>query len=259
MPRIGSTIMAMLTILVACTALARAQYAVPPASGIWQSGSPSYALSGKARDRLVSSLRRITGIERIVFGPDGRLDVGHVTAGHKGSSTARRILQDAIATGDILVLEDHSDSMMVNFGQIERLDYSNDATNQRARVWWIRLDFADFQRIAASPRVRASFDEGFTLLHELLHALGHHDTVKTDELGECETILNQVRHEVALPLRAEYFAMPVRTAARGVVAIRLRFLDGPDADRQHHRKDLHFALSIIAPSTSTSAIQRRGP
>jgi hypothetical protein len=252
-----TTIAATLTLLAACAEPARAHHPVPPASGIWQSGSPPYALSAAARRQLLASLKRITGMERMAFAPDGRLDVGDFIPGHEGSSIARRIVEDALASGDIFVLEDHSDSATVNFGQIETTDYANDATNQHDRVWWIRLDFADFRRIVAPPRVRATFDEGFTLLHELLHALGHHDGGHAGELGECERILNQAREEIGLPLRIEYFATLVRRPAFGVAAVRLRFLDAARGQTDQHEQELLFALSLLAPSTSTASVHRR--
>jgi hypothetical protein len=255
--RRATIVAATLTLLAACPEPARAQHPVPIASGIWQSGNPSYALSAAARHRLFASLARITGIEGFAFATDGRLEMGTVTPGHRGSSLARRILQDSLASGNIFVLEDHSNSAAVNFGQIEGMQYINDATSRHDRVWWIRLDFADFLRIDAPPRVRATFDEGFTFLHELLHALGHHDTTNAGELGECETILNQAREEVGLPLRAEYFATLVRSPAFGVAAVRLRFLDRPIGQTDRHEQDLFFALSMLAPSTSTASVHRR--
>ena len=258
MRRSASTpLIAMLMLLMVCAEPSQAQHLVPPAAGIWQSQSSSYALSGAAQKRLLASLTRITGIERLTFDTEGRLELGTDSAWQKGSATARQILRDVLARRDVVVLEDHSDSGMVNFGQIEGMDYRDDATNQQAVVWWIRLDFADFQRIAAPPRVRMSFDEGFTLLHELLHALGHHDAPNPGEAGECETILNQVRAELGLPIRAEYFATPVRSITRSLVAIRLRFLDGRHGEQPRRAQDLQFALSILAPSVSRSAVQRQ--
>lgn len=252
----STAMIAMVTLLAMNAVEARAQHVVPPAAGLWLSRSAFYAPSAVAQNRLLSSLTRITGLERLAFAADGRLELGADSAGQKGSATARRILRDALAIGDVLVLEDYSSSVMVNFGQIERMEYSNDTTNQHANVWWIRLDFTDFQRIDASPRVRASFDEGFTLLHELLHALGHHDTTHVSELGVCETILNQVREDLGLPLRSKYFATPLRIVADGVIAIRLRFLDGRNGDTAPREEDLQFPFSTLASSTSAAALHR---
>jgi hypothetical protein len=102
---------ASLTLLVACPEPARAQQTMPSAPGIWQSGDPSYALSAAARHQLFASLSRITGIEPLAFAADGRLEMDAFTPGHQGSALARRILQDALASGNIIVLEDHSNSV----------------------------------------------------------------------------------------------------------------------------------------------------
>jgi hypothetical protein len=250
-------VVAALMLLNACPEPARAQEPLPPASGIWQSGNPSHVLSPKARLQLFASLSRITGIEKFAFAADGRLEMGALAAGRRGSPVARQIIREVLASGHIYVLEDHSNSAAVNFGQIEGVQYINDATNKHDRVWRIRLDFADFLRIDAPPRVRASFDEGFVLLHELLHALGHHDTTTAGELGECETILNQARDELGLPFRGEYFATIVGSPVFGVAAVRLRCFDGPSWQRERREQDLFFALSMLAPATSTASVHRR--
>ena len=150
-----------LTILAATLALlfwraepARAQHPVPPASGVWESGSASYALGAPARRQLLASLKRITGIEQIAFTADGRLEIGDVTGSHKGSSTAAGILRAALASDDVFVLEDYSNSDAVNFGQVDGMDYFNDTTNRHARVWWIRMDREVFRRIDA-PTARS--------------------------------------------------------------------------------------------------------
>jgi hypothetical protein len=252
-----TTAVAATLMLAACAGPARAQLMVPPASGIWQSGDPSHALGAAARQELFASLSRITGIERFEFASDGRLEIGAFTPGHQGSALARRILRDALTSGSIFVLEDHSNSAQVNFGQIESMEYINDARKRHDHVWWIRLDFADFQKLAAPRRLRATFDVGFTLLHELLHALGHHDATNSGELGECETILNQAREEVGLPLRSEYFATFVRSPALGVALVRLRFVDGSSHQKDQREQYLFAVLSMLTPSPSAVSARRR--
>lgn len=253
---IGSTSLVLLMLCVMGAAPAWAQHPVPQASGIWQGAAP-YALHESARAALVESLRRITGIAQIAFTTDGRLAIGDGPRVGGRSRIAERILREAIASGDTFVLEDHSGSDAVNFGQIEAMDYFNDATHRHARVWWIRMDFEDFTRMSASPRVRTAFDEGFTLLHELLHALGHRDAANAAELGECETILNEARREVGLPVRAEYFA--TRTRQLGESTIRLRFNDGPSGHRLEFSQDLVFAMSRVARPASTASAGFRLP
>ena len=74
----------------------------------------------------------------------------------------------------------------------------------------------------ASREVQASFDVGFTTLHELLHGLGYKDATKVDELGECEERLNRSREELGLPTRDQYFGDALRLAQH-FVSVRLRF------------------------------------
>jgi hypothetical protein len=252
-----TTAVAATLMFAACAEPARAQHTVPPASGIWQSGEPSHALSAAARHQLFASLSRITGIERFAFTADGRLEMGAFTPGHQGSALARRILLDALTSGSIFVLEDHSNSAQVNFGQIEGMEYINDAKKRHDHVWWIRLDFADFQKLAAPRRLRATFDVGFTLLHEILHALGHHDAMNPGELGECETILNQAREEIGLPLRSEYFATLVRSPALGVAVVRLRFVDSSSHQKDQHEQFLFAVLSMLTSSPFAVSVRRR--
>ena len=236
-----------LTLLVRCANAAWAEHPVPPASGIWQSSSPDYALSASAQRRLIVSLKRITGIERIGFDTDGRLELGEVAGEHHGSLVAQRILREAQASGDIFVLEEYSKSPAVNFAQIEGMDTVNDTTHRHDRVWWIRIDFDDFQEmIASSPRVRETFDEGFVFLHELLHARGCHDPGRSGsaELGECETIVNQVRTEMRLPLRADYFATPTERGPLGTIIAQLRFWDNAGARGDSEGQEQPPTLSL---------------
>src|SRR5260221_2962271 len=103
-------VVAALMLLNACPEPARAQEPLPPASGIWQSGNPSHVLSPKARLQLFASLSRITRLEKLAFAADGRLEMGALAAGHRGSPVARQILREVLASGHIYVLEDHSNS-----------------------------------------------------------------------------------------------------------------------------------------------------
>jgi hypothetical protein len=241
MPKIVLIVFTALVLIVFRPLPVLAQDAVPPAAGVWRAGDIPHLLQGAPRDRLVASLRRITGIVRLGFDTNGRLEMDGAT--RRGSATARRILNQVSASGDIFVLQDHSGSDLVNFGQIEGMDYLDYTTGRRAQVWWIRLDFTDFQKIAAPARVRATFDEGFTLFHEMLHGLGHRDAATEGALGECETILNQVRDELGLPLRAEYFATRIGEVVKGVAAVRLGFLDRP-AGFGNQMRYLRFALAV---------------
>ncbi len=203
------------------TGIAFAQSAFPKKPGVWLSGEGEYKPAAARIEELTRSLRRITGFGELHFAKDGSLALGGAQSG--GSATGRWILSRALSSGSVFVIEDHSGSPSVNFGQLnEGLRYEDAMTGLRLTVWRVRLDFGDFREMQAPREVRDSFDAGFTLLHELLHGLGYKDGASADELGECEETLNRARAELGLPLRDRYFGDELRMA-RHFVCVRLRF------------------------------------
>jgi hypothetical protein len=203
------------------TGIAFAQPAFPKTPGVWLSGEAGHKPSSAQVEELTRSLRRITGFDELHFAKDGSLAVGSAQSG--GSATARQILSCALSSGSVFIIEDHSGSTSVNFGQLnEGLRYEDAITGLRLAVWRVRLDFYDFREMQASREVRDSFDAGFTTLHELSHGLGYKDATSADELGECEETLNRARAELGLPLRDQYFGDELRMA-RNFVSVRLRF------------------------------------
>ena len=203
------------------TGIAFAQSAFPKTPGVWLSGEARRKFSGARVEELTRSLRRITGFGELHFAKDGSLVTGAAQSG--GSAAARRILSCALSSGSVFIIEDHSGSPSINFGQLdEGLRYEDVMTCLSLEVWRVRLDFDDFREMEASREVRDSFDAGFTTLHELLHGLGCKDATSVDELGECEETLNQARAELGLPLRDQYFGDELRMA-RQFVSVRLRF------------------------------------
>lgn len=209
--------------LIVLTGVAFSQSDFPKAPGIWLSGKPKYKLTDARVEQLAQSLRRITGLNELHFAEDGPLMSGAPSAEAEGSATARQILSCSLRSGFVFIIEDHSDSPSVNFGQLdEGLRYEDALTGLRLMVWRVRLDFDDFREMQASREVRASFDTGFTLLHELSHGLGYKDATTIDELGECEEMLNRARAELNLPLRDQYFGDTLKVA-RQYVSVRLRF------------------------------------
>lgn len=208
-------------ILLAEIALAQSHF--PKAAGVWLSGEAGYKLTADHEDELTQSLRRITGLRQLHFAEDGLISFGEEAAATHGSETARNILSRALRSGFVFIIEDHSGSPAVNFGQLdEGLKYEDIRTGLRLLVWRVRLDFQDFREMQASREVRSSFDVGFTMLHELLHGLGYKDATSLEELGECEELINRARAELGLPLRDQYFGDPLRIAS-SVVTVRLRF------------------------------------
>jgi hypothetical protein len=205
------------------TGIAFAQTSFQKAPGVWLSGD-EYKPTGAHVEELERSLRRISGFSELHFADDGSLALGTAqSAQSRGSAAVREILSRSLGAGLVFIIEDHSGSPLVNFGQLnEGLRYEDAITGLRLMVWRVRLDFDDFREMQASREVRDSFDAGFTILHELLHGLGYKDAASDDELGECEETLNQAREELALPLREQYFGDELRMA-RHFVSVRLRF------------------------------------
>jgi hypothetical protein len=209
--------------------IAFAQPGFPRTPGVWLSGD-EHKPTGAHVEELTRSLRRITGFNELHFTEDGSLSPGAAQSAEStppapsgGSAAARRILSRSLGSGLVFIIEDHSGSPSVNFGQLnEGLRYEDAVTGLRLLVWRVRLDFDDFRAMQASREVRDSFDTGFTALHELLHGLGYKDAAGADELGECEETLNQARAELGLPLRDQYFGDELRMS-RHFVSVRLRF------------------------------------
>jgi hypothetical protein len=202
------------------TGIAFGQRAFQKTPGVWLSGDGRKPTAAHVEE-LTRSLRRISGLSELHFANDGSLALGAIQS--EGSAAARRILSSSLDSGLVFIIEDHSGSPLVNFGQLnEGLRYEDATTGLRLMVWRVRLDFDDFRDMQAPREVRDSFDVGFTALHELLHGLGYKDAASGDELGECEEALNRARAELALPLRDQYFGDELRLA-RHFVSVRLRF------------------------------------
>jgi hypothetical protein len=191
--------------------------------GIWCNREKRNRVSDTHEDQLVRSLRRITGFQRLIFAEDGALSLGDVTDVASGSSIARQIIFCAMGSGKTFIIEDHSGSQSVFFGQLdEGTDFEDIASKQKLDIWRLRIDFEDFQEIDAPSEVRESFDVGFTLLHELLHGVGYKDADSQEEIGELEGLVNQARAELGLPLRDQYFGEPLQITPQ-IATVRLRF------------------------------------
>jgi hypothetical protein len=223
------------------TGIAFAQSGFPKAPGVWLSGEAGYKPTDAHVEELTRSLRRITGFGELHFSKDGSLGIGAAQSG--GSALARRFLSSSLNSGFVFIIEDHSGSQSVNFGQLnEGLRYEDSITGLRLTVWRVRLDFDDFREMQASREVRDSFDAGFTTLHELLHGLGYKDAASVYELGECEETLNRARAELGLPLRDQYFGDALRVA-RHFVSVRLRFRsDGTRVSARARTQYLFFMV-----------------
>jgi hypothetical protein len=224
--------------------------APPESAGVWYMRRSTRGAAARHEQLLTISLRRTTGVEGLRFDADGRLVLdGAPPLG--GSSVARELLARAQHCPIAFLVEDHSGSGRVDFGQLDAGTVYEDArTFARMEVRRLRLDFLDFERAQAPAPVRASFDVGFTFLHELLHGFGCADAPSSEPeaIGECEQVLNRARDELGLPRRERYFAEAVATVG-GMTTVRLPFRAAGNAgDRAY------FVFATAARSPATSAL-----
>jgi len=176
-------------------------------TGIFNSPEASRRLSREKLQAVSEGLERVTGWAGIHFERDTVLCLRDVRESGRGSPTARALLLKAMQTVTIF-LEDYSRSFSVAFAAIQRRAVSHPDSGRSIPIFSLRLDFEDFRYLTGHPEALEAFDMGFVLLHELGHAVeGRSDPSDrrgTVEPGECEALVNEVRRELGLPLRAHY-------------------------------------------------------
>ncbi len=170
--------------------------------------SPGKQRLNEAQLRLLAeSLRQKTGWRELQFDDAGFLVLGDRTRLAGGSATARELLAATVDGAKAFELEAHNHAAALAFACITvgTVHYRHQ-TNTRLEVQQLQLDFADFVELRGDHEVRAAFDVGFAVLHELSHGvLGLHDVGgASTELGACDAVINQMRRELALPERQGY-------------------------------------------------------
>jgi hypothetical protein len=232
---------------------------MPLAAGIWCNREKQNRVSDAHEDQLVRSLRRITGFPRLIFAEDGSLSLGNVTEVAAGSAIARQIIFCAMGSGKTFIIEDHSGSPTIVFGQIdEGIDFEDRISGQKFEIWRMRIDFDDFREIDAPSEVRQSFDAGFIVLHELLHGVGYKDAESREEIGELEGLVNQARAELGLPLRDRYLSEPIPITPQ-IATFRLRFREEiePAAGGHLKRGRLHYLFFVHPVRHRETQVQSR--
>lgn len=220
--------------------------------GIYFNQQPDCRFSAPEKERLLRSLRRITGWTQLHIKENGHLTLERADEFVAGSAWARQVLVGAIRSGHRFLVENHAHSLAVNFGQLdEGTTYEDVQAGIKLTIYRLRLDGVDFQQMEAPAELRATFDEGFTFFHELLHGLGLRDTNIPNEIGACEKIVNQIRAELGLPLRDHYLGETVIATVQFKV-IRLRFERAVTATVGSRRKKQYlFFLMQTAPSAAS--------
>src|SRR6185369_12787338 len=156
------------------------------------------------REELIARLRVITGLTNLDFQNDGalRFDANQARG---GSASARELLLQAVQGANVIVLEDASSRSDVAFCRVVRGRYKQAEPN-RPPAYVVLIDFTDFQQLSGDAEARAAFDVGWGLSHEIDHVVSGSEDAKDEKgIGECEDHINEMRLEVGLPVRAEYF------------------------------------------------------
>lgn len=166
-------------------------------------------LKEKELKQVIESLKEKTGFQEIGFDADGFMTLGDRKNYIGGSENARHLLMDAVDFPSQFLLEDHNHSSKVVFANLGKSTlYFNMRTKSQCEHLPVRVDFSDFSKLMGSKEVRASFDLGITILHELVHGVRKlHDSVNEyEDLGDCEREVNKIRKELGLPERQQYVA-----------------------------------------------------
>jgi hypothetical protein len=177
------------------------------------------------RELLESKLREITGWQDLNFDPNGFLQLRSKETS-KGSAGARKLLGQANSGANLIVLEDASSRTDVVFCRVVQARWlQSDPT--APSVFIVLLDFADFEKVMGDKQARAAFDVGWAFLHEVDHVVrDSHDPIDDSIAGDCEDNINEMRREVGLPRRVQYFfsSVPYNTDSRHVSRfVRMRF------------------------------------
>lgn len=161
-------------------------------------------VSRSHREELIKRLRAITGWSSLTFENNGLLRLGD-TQTSSGSESARRLLKEAIAGPNVIVLEDASSRTDVAFCRVVRGRWVRNESN-KPPAFVVLIDFTDFHQISGDAEARAAFDVGWGLLHEVDHVVkDSEDARDAKAVGECEDHINRMRLEVGLPVRVDYF------------------------------------------------------
>ena len=115
------------------------------------------------------------------------------------------VYSQALKGANVIILEDASSRSDVAFCRVVRGRWlRNESTQPPAFV--VLIDFTDFRQLTGDVEARAAFDVGWGLLHEIDHVVNDsEDAQNAKAIGECEDHINQMRLEVGLPIRADYF------------------------------------------------------
>ena len=163
------------------------------------------------REELASRLRKITGWTKLKFNNDGafQTDLQEITG---GSKIARELLNTAFFGNRTILFEDASSRKDVIFCRVISGKLLPE-TLPDEEIHVVQIDFTDFRQVIGDKEALAAFDVGWAVLHEIDHVISDSaDPLVQDVAGACEGHINQMRRELGLPVRTNYFYdfVPVR-------------------------------------------------
>lgn len=182
-------------------------------------------ISSVRRKQLSEQLRAITGWTSLHFDREGKLMLGEAVSA-SGSKSARALVEQVVCGPSAIILEDASKHEDVAFSRVVPGKLKGDKSSQPA-AYVVLIDFYDFEKLTGDRRALDAFNVGWALLHEFDHiANNSEDTESLNEIGECETRINQMRRECDLPERTQYLYTRYPTSSKSDFAtmyVRLPF------------------------------------
>jgi len=182
-------------------------------------------LSPARREELANKLRKITGLLDLKFDDNGFLRTGGDTTAVGGSQSAKQLLVNAINGGNVVVIEDASNSSEVAFCRVIPGRWKENAAG-KPPAFVVQIDFADFDQVVGDEPALEAFNVGWGFLHELDHIVNDSaDATALGDSGECEAHINQMRRECNLPERADYFStlLPIADGTFRTRLVRIAF------------------------------------
>jgi hypothetical protein len=224
----------------------------------------NHSLNQRQLQAVIESLRRKTGFLEMRLDQAGCLTLGDRRPVSGGSPTARELLIDTVEGNRLFKLESHNNSPHIAFAQLSgNAIYENHRLKTRVEVRLLQVDFADFSQLRGSDEALASFDVGFSILHELAHGVWRLPDALDDQgrVGSCEERINCMRRELGLPERQSYYASvcPAPGPGGAILQVELLFaLTRHESGRAGVRKFyLRWDADRVAGPDS-SALRRMG-
>lgn len=195
-------------------------------------------ISPAQRDELASRLRKITGWTNLTFNNDGsfKANLNEIVG---GSKSARELLNTAISGNRRILFEDASSRKDVVFCRVISGELLPGLLPDE-EVHVIQIDFTDFRQVIGDKQALAAFDVGWAVLHEIDHVISNSaDPVVENTAGDCEGYINEMRRELGLPVRNNYFFdyLPVKNDSNLIsrfVRLGFDYEGGPAAKKRRY-------------------------